>query len=155
MDTNEHIDKAKKNLNFLSLFFKKPDTNDWAVTVSFYAALHVVEAAIFKNKKVKFNGNEHQIVDSESLKRLITLGNVSTPPLFTNNSTHEVRKFIVIENFPAISGDYQMLYKDSFQARYYKYNIPTWQIELTVMQAVSSILVWAKNELKVDLPDPF
>jgi len=150
----DHIKKATCNLDFLSNFYSSYNYNDWSVTVAFYTSLHIVEAAIYTKGKIKFNNQEHNLSDSETLKKWIEEGKVQKPDFF-RNTTHEVRKTIVIENFGEISQSYIALYNDSFTARYYKYFLQKWQIDLVVKPAISTILEWARKDFNFVFTTPF
>ncbi|RLD53224.1 MAG: hypothetical protein DRI94_00535 [Bacteroidetes bacterium] len=46
-DKNSHLKKAEKNFSFLNLI-KDSEYNDWKITVSFYTALHILNAYIIE-----------------------------------------------------------------------------------------------------------
>jgi len=47
----EHCEHSQHNLDFLASFFFK-NFNDWAVTVMFYAGVHMVEAILEKDHSI-------------------------------------------------------------------------------------------------------
>jgi hypothetical protein len=57
--TSEHIDRAKQNLRFAESFdLKTTPYLDWAIAAYFYAALHLVDALLWKNDS--FNPANHE-----------------------------------------------------------------------------------------------
>ena len=58
----KHIDQAKHNIQFLENFYSDYKFNDWSITVSFYTCIHIIEAAIYKEKKITYLKKE-QIAD--------------------------------------------------------------------------------------------
>jgi len=60
-DFSEHINQAKSNLNFLNSITSIKDYWDWKVTVSFYVALHLVNAHLAQ--KADLHYRTHNKVD--------------------------------------------------------------------------------------------
>lgn len=50
----EHRRKAESNIGFVSHLYENRLYNDWAVTGCFYAAVHIAEAALFKEERVSY-----------------------------------------------------------------------------------------------------
>ncbi len=49
-DTESHVSRYKHNLDVLkSPELCKPENRDWAITVAFYAAVHIIESYFAKN----------------------------------------------------------------------------------------------------------
>lgn len=55
---DEHIEQANKNLSFLSSINKSQIYWDWQVTVSFYAAVHFVNAHLAKVANLHYRTHE-------------------------------------------------------------------------------------------------
>jgi hypothetical protein len=56
---DEHIKQAKSNLNFLISVNDKIENNwDWQVTISFYAAVHLINAHISKKSDQHYRSHE-------------------------------------------------------------------------------------------------
>jgi len=132
----QHIDHAKHNIRFLEGFYSSYNFNDWAVTVSFYIAVHIIEAAIFTTKQIRIRGQTLTLEHSEQLLQhpnLVPSGNLSY---------HEARNIIVGQNFPAISGWLKALYNDSRTARYKNYSFDKLKTELLIKSCLKEIIKW-------------
>ena len=141
----QHIDQANHNIEFLTSFYKAYKFNDWAITVSFYESIHIVEAAICKSKKLKIAGVEvPDITDSNLLYRSIKNGKI-TPPENFNNTIHNTRTLLVTENFEDISGYYEMLHNDATTARYKQFMWDDNKCNLSII-ALNGIIQWANEK---------
>lgn len=59
---SEHLDKAKSNLTFLEHVCKhEPCYWDWKVTISFYSAVHFINAHIAQNTGLHYRSHEQVI----------------------------------------------------------------------------------------------
>jgi hypothetical protein len=97
----EHVAKATANIDFLESFaFKK--ANDWAITVMFYTALHIMEAIIWK--KTNYLRQHDQNFDID----------IHCP-------NHSCRERVVKELFPEIHFQYTQLSKSAHDGRYKVY----------------------------------
>jgi len=58
----EHIQQALHNIRVIDYLRVKPDFCDWTATVTFYAALHIVEAVFFHNETQsnRRHGHNHE-----------------------------------------------------------------------------------------------
>ena len=119
-DSTQHIIHTEKNLEFLKTFYKNFKYNDWAITVSFYTALHVIESAIHTVGKFKMQGKE-----------LIFDGSEHTRQIFVNNniikhtdkaSIHNLRAIVVQYSFPKIDACYSALSNMAWSARYFQFS---------------------------------
>jgi hypothetical protein len=132
-DDTRHVNHAKHNNTFLNSFYKNHEFNDWSITVSFYIVVHIIEAIIFKAKKILFNGKTITLEHSEQLSRYAMQQNISY---------HEARYLIVIENYPAIAGHYKILYTESRTARYRNYCYDDRQVDLLIDTCLKIIIKW-------------
>lgn len=134
----EHISQAKHNIGFLESFYNTYKFNDWAVTVSFYASIHIIEAAIFAQDKIKFKTKEITIKHSNELaKHLNSSANVNY---------HKLRILIINENFPEILDWFKMLYNESQTARYVEYGFENEKVDLLVKTCLKRIVDWANKK---------
>lgn len=141
----QHIDQANHNIEFLTSFYKSYKFNDWAITVAFYASIHIVEAAICKSKKLKVSGVEQaDITYSNLLYRSIKDGKTPSPQNF-NNTIHNTRTLLVTENFDDISGYYEMLHNDATTARYKQFTWDNNKCNLSLI-ALNAIIQWANEK---------
>jgi hypothetical protein len=98
---DEHISQAISNVDFLQPFVYKK-SNDWAVTVMFYTALHIVEAVIWKkvnNLRQNQNNYDYEI----------------------HSPNHDYRERVVRELLPEIHFSYTQLSKAAHDGRYKVY----------------------------------
>ncbi|MFA5166986.1 MAG: hypothetical protein WC530_00490 [Candidatus Omnitrophota bacterium] len=121
---SKHIHQVKHNLAFLKTFYSSYQYNDWAITVAFYASVHVIDLA------------------------LISKGAVNTAQPHAEN--HSFRNQAVKQYFPAVSSTYRFLYRKSRNSRYEFYNPPQLPVELIIKHRLKEILDWADAELKTD-----
>lgn len=110
----DHLTQARQNLallDFLATHSVQQDFSDWYVTVSFYTAVHVVEATIYEVRRLSVQPNVVvEITHSERAK-----------PYYQQNSPHILRLYLLRDN-PQVFGDcydhYATLYEMSRTARY-------------------------------------
>jgi len=147
--SHSHFLHAKHNCDFLKSFYKSYAYNDWAITVSFYSALHIVEGAIFEKKKLKFSGEVITISHSDELERMIKKGKIqmNNPP----TSLHLLRQSIVNENFKEIAEALYFLYNQSKTARYEKYQLENYIVNFSI-NYLNTIIKWAKRNFKSKFP---
>ncbi len=141
-----HFLHARHNCDFLKSFYKSYIYNDWAITVSFYLALHIVEGAIFKKEKLKFLGKDATISHSDELERMIKEGKIQVNNLPT--STHLLRQSIINENFNEIAEAFYFLYNKSITARYEKYRLEDYIVKFSIYY-LNDIIKWAKKNFKI------
>lgn len=133
--SNQHIKQAKHNISFLENFYNSHQFNDWSITVSFYIAVHIIEAAIFKTKKIEIKSQTLPIEHSEQL-----LNHRSFLP--KNLSYHDAINIIIKYIFPEISAHMKMLQNKSRTARYVNYSFKKLETELLVKQQLKAIISW-------------
>ncbi|MCK4913302.1 MAG: hypothetical protein KAI59_06840 [Planctomycetes bacterium] len=64
----EHIQLAIHNIGVIDYLLAKPEFCDWTATVTFYTALHIVEAVFFYDKK---NSNKKHGYNHETRERIL------------------------------------------------------------------------------------
>jgi hypothetical protein len=141
----QHDAQATSNLSFLDSFYKVHQFNDWTVTVSFYSAVHIIEGAIFKTKKLLYSGVPIFIEHSEDLPKACGTASVQPPKNYTPGlSTHWKRKTIVTQNFGPVATEYRFLYNKSLSARYEVYIFSNYEA-LDMIAKLKKIITWANN----------
>ena len=109
-----HLGQAQHNLGLLKFFKetgKESHFSDWCVTVSFYAAVHMVEALIFTRKKFSCGAIQISIEHADEAK-----------VFFKVKSAHAARNDLLRDNsrsFPDLYSPYSSLYNMSRVARYH------------------------------------
>lgn len=135
----QHTIHAEHNIRFLENFYNAYNFNDWAITVSFYIAVHIIEAAIFNKKKIKIGTNTVDIEHSEQLSQHSAI----LPK--AEISRHELRNIIVSENFAEIYNCLKPLYNDCQIARYINYSFDKMKVELAVKTCLKEIVNWSNK----------
>ena len=151
---DQHIRQAQHNIEFLESFYPTYKFNDWAITVSFYTAVHIIEAVIAKRSKIKFKGKEYLIQHSEQLSNILRTRKESLPKNFSEEFLthhHIMRNLIVNENFPQVSEWFKLLYNDSRTARYRKYQWENYKVDMVVKVVLKEIIEWANKEIGAKL----
>jgi rRNA maturation protein Rpf1 len=154
---NQHIRQAQHNIEFLESFYESYKFNDWAITVSFYTAIHIVEAAIAKKEKIKIGDKEFGIQHSDQLSNILKTYKDKLLKNFSEESIthHFLRNLIVKENFPQISSWFKLLYNHSRIARYREYQWENYKIDLVVKTSLKEIIEWANKEIGVKIKSKF
>lgn len=93
-----HLQQAQHNEELAQQLLSSMEYKDWAITVTFYAAIHYVEAAFFQNL---------EIVHTET----------RTPPNYPGGY-HGYRSDMILEYHPEIYTSYHNLSQQSRLARY-------------------------------------
>jgi hypothetical protein len=151
----EHLNQGNHNIEFLSFFYADTRFNDWAVTVAFYSALHIVEYVIFKQKSVSYQSNALNILHSNGYFRAIVGARLPLPKgCSPDSSDHKARRFIVRENFQEIAGQYYRLFNNSHTARYRCYSWDRLQVEQMVKTDLHNIISWANNKYGASFIEP-
>lgn len=57
-DASDHIRVARHNIDAIEYLLKNPLFSDWLATVTFYTALHIVDAILFADSKTNINHGE-------------------------------------------------------------------------------------------------
>lgn len=121
----EHQRQAYHNLDLLSFFVSHDSCKkfaDWYVTVSFYSALHFVEAIFQHHKTVAIlpNGIQVKVAHSSEAKDFYNRG---AQKVFDHvGSDHSARRQLMHDNSLTFSGvipAYNTLYEKCQVARYY------------------------------------
>jgi len=155
---DQHFRQAQHNVEFLESFYETYKFNDWAITVSFYTAVHIIEAVIAKKGKIRFREKEYEIQHSDQLSNILKTCRENLPKNFSEEFVthhHIMRNLIVNENFPQISGWFKLLYNDSRIARYRKYQWENYKVDLIVKTSLKEIIEWANKEIGVKIKSKF
>jgi len=137
-----HIDQANHNIEFLRYFYPQFKFNDWAVTVSFYAAVHIIEFLIFKVKTITIKGKSISIEHSNQFFNALNKSGIPLTSNSTSTSDHIARKIIVNENFGPIANIYLSLYNNSRVARYYCQSWPKARLEMILKPHLNNFFDW-------------
>ena len=78
----QHIDQAVHNMDVIAYLIEKDRFRDWTATVTFYTALHIVEAVFFQNTKHTRTKHGHNHEDRENILK----GNRSFKKIYENYS---------------------------------------------------------------------
>lgn len=150
----EHRRKAESNIGFVSHLYENRLYNDWAVTGCFYAAVHIAEAALFKEERVSYRtgrDRKSQVVitpgnGQKKIEHSSDISGVIPKPTPFPHSPHAMRKLLIESN--GFFGDkyaacYRNLEEMSHSSRYQCYdvnrNMVEWAVEnLGVIIAVSN-----------------
>ena len=144
--SEQHIQQAIHNLDFLTSFYKGHLYNDWAFTVGFYSALHILENVIFVKKKLTYRSKELTIEHADELPTCASKENIPAPQNFdTPISPHQFRNILVQENFPDIAEFYMLLYRQSRTARYKRYQFTNNDVNLIVKPALGKMVEWSNK----------
>lgn len=149
----DHKYRAAANLRFLQSFYPSREYDDWAVTVAFYMALHIIEYAFFVSDSLKYREETIELRDSAELKKIA--GEKGIPPprnySWATCSHHIMRNLLVESSFPPeICDSYKLLYKESKRARYWNFAWNPLEIPLIIHEA-NSIIDWANKQWKLEL----
>lgn len=151
-----HIEHAQHNINFLEKFIEGIEErkfNDWAITVAFYACVHIIEAIIFRKKDLTYNGQNIRIENSDELPTAASKANIPPPEnlTWTMKLNHKFRNMLTSENFPDIREQYDYLYKQSRTARYRFYKYDDKDVDLILKYAPTHIIDWANKNFDLNL----
>lgn len=149
---SQHINQAKHNIAFLESFYNSYKYNDWSITVAFYAAVHIMDTAIFKAENIKYKNTEIDIFHPNEISRAIIEAKIESPVNSTVGpfSTHTYRNIIVKENFPEAADWFMLLYRESINARYNKYIFSDNEVNLLVKPALENIIKWSNQNYHTD-----
>jgi len=154
----EHLDQSDHNLQFLKLFYGKFENNDWAITVGFYAAVHIVEYAVSVSPNLMYKGkNLGRLLHSDDLKRIAAKRNIPPPNniRWQRTTPHFLRNILVRANFKPIESAYLLLYRKSRSARYEYYQFSDSETKRLVETVVVGIVGWCNKEFGTSLPIDF
>ncbi|OGW80007.1 MAG: hypothetical protein A3G33_08070 [Omnitrophica bacterium RIFCSPLOWO2_12_FULL_44_17] len=118
---SKHINQVLHNIDFLKFFLSSDKYNDWAITVSFYIAVHVVDLALIN-------------------KNIINL----TQP---HEENHKYRNDSVKQHFSSIANAYMFLYRKSKSCRYKFYTPNQTEVYMIIKSALKTTLDWSDREL--------
>lgn len=113
----EHGEHSQHNIDFLASFLLK-HSNDWAVTVMFYIAVHVMEAVLGKEnihcQNHQTRKNELEKLDVDGLKDALRL--------------------------------YRNLERKAHDSRYTNYKVFDWEVHRVYRDLLRKIIVWFNNQ---------
>jgi hypothetical protein len=101
----DHSEHSRHNLEFLNSFFLKR-FNDWAITVMFYAGVHMVEALLDK---------VHSIHSQSHQERFSNLANLTSFPKNTYKSLERAAHDSRYKRYKVYSWEAHRIFKDHFQ----------------------------------------
>lgn len=147
----DHKQQTQHNLQFLRSFLPDRKYDDWAVTVAFYTALHIMEYAIFFSGSLQYRGKAIELEHSEQLKTVAPKKKIPPPENCEWNmcSHHIMRNLLVGSSFPEIHDSYNLLYKESKSARYWKFTWNPLEIPLIIYE-LNSIIKWANERWELN-----
>lgn len=147
--SSQHTSQAKHNTEFLKSFYLSYKFNDWAITVSFYASVHIIENAIAKKKTFSYKGKHIAIQHSDELAKELAKLNL-LPKNYSPNtfSPHMARKLIVRESFSEIEAEFNLLYRNSRTARYRGYHWKDEEVDKVVKTHFKKIVEWSNKKFK-------
>lgn len=151
--SSHHVNQAANNIKFLKTFYSTYIHNDWAITVGFYTAVHIVEGALYETKKITIKGKEIDVEGAEGIKRELIKNGITLPSI--NLSTHKLRILAVGYAFPDISSYYKNLHDMAWQARYIKFSWTQPETYLAVEFDLKPIIEWYNGKLKKSLDFDF
>lgn len=144
----KHKTQAEKNLKFLKSFYSDGTFPDWAVTVAFYTAVHIVEYAIFVSDSIKYADTPLNIQHSDELIHACERKNI--PPLRGNDWAscgHHQRRILVVEySFPEINSLYKMLHSQSRTARYKCFTWGKPNVTFLIEEVFDKIIEWGNDK---------
>jgi hypothetical protein len=158
----QYIQQAKHNLEFLRIAYLQQRFDDWCVTVSFYATVHIVEYAITAATPLKYQGTvlKKKLMSSSELPAVAGAQNLPPPANMTwdHVSPHKLRKLLVQSNFSDIENEYALLYDKSRAARYECYKFDRTEFDILIKDPLKKIVDWANSKygagLVLDLSTP-
>ncbi len=136
----QHIDHAQHNIGFLESFYSSYEFNDWSVTVSFYIAVHIIEAVIYIVKNIKIHDKSYEIRHSEQLVRSENIESIR------ELNYHQARMIIVQENFTDIGKWFKLLYNYSRTARYTYYSFENYKVDILIKPGLMKIIEWYNSK---------
>jgi len=151
--SNHHVNQAANNIKFLKTFYLSYMYNDWAITVGFYTAVHVIESALCETKKLTIKGKEINIEGSEGLKVELIKNGIIMPNVTL--STHKLRILAVEYAFPDISAYYKNLHDMAWQARYIQFSWSQPETYFAIEYDLKSIIEWYNTRFKKTLEPNF
>ncbi len=151
----QYVQQAKHNLEFLRIAYEQKNFDDWCVTVSFYAAVHIVEYAITAATPIKYQGTvlTKKLRSSSELPNVAGSQNLPAPRNMTwdRMSPHKLRKLLVQGSFPEIDDAYSLLYSKSRAARYECYQFSRPEFDSLIKQPLETIVDWCNTRFNAGL----
>lgn len=146
-DASEHLAHATHNVEFLRSFYSSHKFNDWAITVAFYASVHIFEHSLAKSKKITYRGQEIVGMEhSDQLPSFASRCGIDKPSgiRIDFKSQHVIRNLLIegSSEFSSVYAYYNSLYKKSRQSRYYKYSWSDLEVDLVVKHIFVPLLKW-------------
>lgn len=147
--SDAHLKQASKNLQLLGVLYPGDYLfNDWAMTVSFYTAVHIIENAIFQTADIKFRAQKIRVLHSDELRLKLRDVGVDLP---TNFTRHTERKMIVNQNFPEILAAYSGLQIQSEIARYKAYEFKDVEVDMAINFFLKPLVEWSNSKFASQL----
>jgi hypothetical protein len=118
--SDEHIDQASRNHCFLTelkTYELDKKFGDWIVTISFYQAVHLLEALIYDSSKLYFLEHGQKGLKSTTIIK----HSDQAVTKYATHSRHVARKYLLRDNpdyFFRLYDDYKSLEELSFTSRY-------------------------------------
>jgi hypothetical protein len=109
----EHSEHCQHNINFLATFLLT-HSNDWAITVMFYAAVHAMEAVLGK-KNIHTQNHQSRKAELEKLD---------------DNGLKDVLN------------KYKILERQAHDSRYTDYKIYDWEVHRAYKDFLKKIIIW-------------
>jgi hypothetical protein len=154
---DQHLAHAKSNLEFLNSFLHTYTKNDWAITVAFYTAVHLIEYSIAKEQKFTFYGGVLEIQHSDQLPYKAEESGINPPEGINkeNLSPHKARNLLLkgCPVYAEICDTYQLLFKQCHTARYRMYVWEDFKIKLIISQYFNPILAWFNKKYSVGMQE--
>ena len=142
----EHVEQAQHNLTFLQSFCSVYKFNDWATTVAFYSAIHIVEAVIYKKKRLLYLGKEIDIEHASDFPKALQKAEL-LPPKGLKRTPHAYREILIRQNFTDVQAAYKILNTECGNARYKYYICPDEVIKEKILPQLKVIIVWGESQL--------
>jgi len=146
-DAAEHYSHASHNLEFLKTFYSTHKFNDWAITVAFYASVHIFEHSLAKSKKVTYRGFVVAGIEhSDQLPSFAGKCGIDKPSglKIDSKSQHHIRNLLMegSTEFSSVYAYYNSLYKKSRQSRYNKFSWSDTEVDLVIKHIFVPLLKW-------------
>lgn len=150
---SHHTNQAASNIKFLKTFYSYYVHNDWAITVGFYTAVHIVEGALYETKKITIKGKEINVEGAEGIKYELIKKGVILPNV--NLSAHRLRILAVEYAFSDVSASYKNLHDMAWQSRYVRFSWTQPETHLAIEFDLKPIIEWYNGKFKKSLDFDF
>lgn len=150
---SHHINNAKKNISFLKTFYSEYKHNDWAITIGFYTALHIIEGAIYDTKKFTINKKQIEINGIEHARREFISKQIIKPN--NNLPNHKIRMMLVQASFQEIEIQYKSLLDMAWSARYVQFSWSQSETFFAIECYLKDIIEWFNKNYRESLDSVF